>query len=279
MDAAITELLAQHPSLSLNDRGKIHCSLTGHDVPARLDALQQFIAGRAYQHARAWYAADFAKYEPYIIAHKKDSKKLFCRLTRKQLNRIPEEVEAHVTGRRYNLRKAEADARKAKGKDPFAVPDEEAGSSDGEGDIDMVEFDLIDGGSASAAGAAGTGGKQGAVPASDSALLGDAMDEGEGDSDASDGEEEAGADSDSDDGIEVDDEFFAGNDTALIAAGLIKPPPAKKGKANGGLKKGAAAKGAGGASAAGTVLGKHARDGSQAASAGSGFGKVKKQRA
>ena len=38
------------------------------------------------------YAADFSSYLPYIVPHKRDSKRLFCRLTQKKLNKIPREV-------------------------------------------------------------------------------------------------------------------------------------------------------------------------------------------
>ena len=54
--------------------------------------MKAYVAGKAYQHRRQWYSADFSKYEPYIRADRKDPLKLFCRLTRQQLNRIPEEV-------------------------------------------------------------------------------------------------------------------------------------------------------------------------------------------
>jgi hypothetical protein len=98
MDAALAQLLTEHPSLSLNERGKVHCALTGHDMPAKADAVCQFVAGKAYTHARGWYSADFSKYEPYIVAHKRDAHKLFCRLTRQALNRIPEEVRDSAGG-------------------------------------------------------------------------------------------------------------------------------------------------------------------------------------
>lgn len=244
-DGDLAALLAQHPSLQPNERGKLRCALTGHELPRRADAVRQFVAGKAYAHARAWYAADFGRYEPFIVPHKRDAKKLWCRLTGHELNRIPEEVEAHVAGRRYRLRLAEAQARKAKGRDPFAAP-AEGGGGDGddgeEGDLDMVEFGLIDGEEGQEGSAAAGPGSDDDVAAADAAcpLPGSnsggtgaqkrrpttAMDEDEGDE--GDGDDDDGDDDSDDSGIEVDDEFFAGNDAALAAVGIIKLPKAKK---------------------------------------------------
>ena len=288
-DGDLAALLAQHPSLQLNERGKLHCALTGHDVPHRADAVRQFVAGKAYAHARAWYAADFGRYAPFIVPHKRDAKKLWCRLTGHELNRIPEEVEAHVAGRRYRLRLAEAQARKAKGRDPFATAaeagEDDAGGGGGDDDDDalgMIEFDLIDGdrsgggdeegegaadahGSAAAATLGGGDTTAAAAPAPRASRSGGkgarrrpptAMDEEDEDGEEEDDDDDDDGDSD-DSGIEVDDEFFAGNDAALAAVGIIKPPKTKK---HGGPRRGtpSAASSADGGSRA-RVTGKHGR--------------------
>lgn len=51
------------------------------------------------------YKADYTKYEPYIVPLKSNPKQLYCTLTETELNRIPSEVEAHVNGRRFKIRK------------------------------------------------------------------------------------------------------------------------------------------------------------------------------
>jgi hypothetical protein len=42
------------------------------------------------------YSADFSSYLPYIVPHKRDGKRLFCRLTQKKLNKIPREVREEL---------------------------------------------------------------------------------------------------------------------------------------------------------------------------------------
>ena len=92
MAATVEELLAKHSFLRLNDHGKVHCSITKHDVPANVAAIGAHLASAKFVKASQWYRIDYSKYEPWIIAHKRDPRKLFCRLTGKALNRIPEEV-------------------------------------------------------------------------------------------------------------------------------------------------------------------------------------------
>lgn len=43
------------------------------------------------------------------MAHASNPKLLYCRVTRSELNRIPSQVDAHVKGRRFRLRKQELD--------------------------------------------------------------------------------------------------------------------------------------------------------------------------
>ena len=58
---------------------------------------------------KGWYDDEkFKKYEPYIVANKKNKKKLFCTLTRISLNKIPEEVEKHVAGKKFQRLRKEA---------------------------------------------------------------------------------------------------------------------------------------------------------------------------
>lgn len=44
----ISELMATHPSLSINEWGQIQCSLTGHCMPPRAESLRQYVGGRRY---------------------------------------------------------------------------------------------------------------------------------------------------------------------------------------------------------------------------------------
>ncbi|CAM9417934.1 unnamed protein product, partial [Discosporangium mesarthrocarpum] len=106
-------LLRQHEFLNIGLNGKVHCSLTGHDIPARVDAIQQHLGSKKLKKHKEWYSTDFSKYLPYITAHKSDPKLLFCHLTKMELNRIPSQVEAHVNGKRYKNRLREREEAKA----------------------------------------------------------------------------------------------------------------------------------------------------------------------
>lgn len=97
--AALLE--ANKKTLVLLPSNKIKCTVTQHEMPARADVVNAYLLGAKYQKALKWYNNDFEKYEPHIVADKRDSKKLYCTITGTKLNRIPEEVEKHVNGKRY----------------------------------------------------------------------------------------------------------------------------------------------------------------------------------
>jgi hypothetical protein len=138
LPAEVVALMKKYPSLSLNERGKVHCSLTKHDMPARVDAIQQHVKGTTFVKALHWYAADFTKYEPWIVPSIHSDKRLFCTLTRQEINKIPEEVEGHISTAKFRRlqeaakAKAERRARKARG---------EAVESDEEDEEDALSDD------------------------------------------------------------------------------------------------------------------------------------------
>mmetsp|Transcript_56464 Transcript_56464/g.104547 ORF Transcript_56464/g.104547 Transcript_56464/m.104547 type:complete len:253 (-) Transcript_56464:148-906(-) len=79
---------------------KVRCKATGHEMPARLVALQEFMKGPKFR-KRECYATDFSKYEPDIVPHKDMKKHLYCRLTGNILPRDPKKVEAHINSARW----------------------------------------------------------------------------------------------------------------------------------------------------------------------------------
>ena len=98
---SLAELLSTHKTLVLLPNNRIQCQLTKHELPARVDAVQAYLQGGKYKKALKWSSFSFDQYAPYIVQHKTDGKKLFCKLTEHQLNKIPEEVLKHVNGKRY----------------------------------------------------------------------------------------------------------------------------------------------------------------------------------
>lgn len=150
-DPEVSALLSANACLSVNEHGKIHCSVTGHDMPPRADAIRTHLAGKRFSKARDWYAplTDLSKYAPWIVANKRDSKKVYCRLTSTTLNRIPAEIEAHMAGRRFKYWLAIAEKKGGELPDTRVarVTDDDAEEEDDgeEGDEEAEEDDEAEG--------------------------------------------------------------------------------------------------------------------------------------
>ncbi|KAA8492453.1 Surfeit locus protein 2 [Porphyridium purpureum] len=89
---------------------KVQCTLTGHEMQPDMKTLHQYWLGKALKRARQERAAaayDFSQYEPHVVPHRTNAKKLFCLFTRMVLNRVPEQIERHVNGRRFKFHLAQ----------------------------------------------------------------------------------------------------------------------------------------------------------------------------
>ena len=107
MEDAAAELVAAHADLEMTQTGKCRCKVTGHEMVPQRGVIEAHLAGKRYRKMKAQEAAaqyDFAQHEPHIVQNKRDPKKLFCHRTKLHLNRVPEEVEVHVKGRRFRAR-------------------------------------------------------------------------------------------------------------------------------------------------------------------------------
>mmetsp|Transcript_27572 Transcript_27572/g.36163 ORF Transcript_27572/g.36163 Transcript_27572/m.36163 type:complete len:301 (+) Transcript_27572:202-1104(+) len=95
-----------------NNKFKVHCNVTGHDLPLQVDQIKKHMTSKKFLKQRDWYSYDYREYEPYIKPHRFDSRKLYCIVTQRTLNKIPKEVKAHFEGRKFRLRRQEWEARK-----------------------------------------------------------------------------------------------------------------------------------------------------------------------
>lgn len=94
--------LRQHPLLSLAESGKVRCRLTGHELPCRLAELQAYTNGRKYRRLiKTSREFDYGTFEPHIVPSTKNIHQLFCKLTLRHINKLPEHVLRHVQGKRY----------------------------------------------------------------------------------------------------------------------------------------------------------------------------------
>ena len=130
---SLASLLNDNTHLTLTENNRVRCQITGHEMPAEYNAVEGYLKNsRKLKKMKEWYTHDYSKYLPYIVEHKKDSKKLFCRLTKTKLNRIPDEVEKHWKGKRFQRLKKEYDEKISQRK-------RKRSSNEVEGDPDGVD--------------------------------------------------------------------------------------------------------------------------------------------
>jgi len=115
-------LLEAHDHLSKIETSygvKVKCSLTQHEMPATEDAVKAYLASKKLFKAKHdWYGEEWVEeYQPHIVAHKRNDKKLYCTLTKLTLNKIRAEVDKHVGGRRFRMAKLEFDEKAVRAKE------------------------------------------------------------------------------------------------------------------------------------------------------------------
>ena len=97
-----------HSDAEIMESGKVRCLVTGHEMPARLDATQQHFNGKRYKNAKAQAKYNFKKHEPWIVEHKKNPHLLYCTLTKQPVTKQERAVEGHINGKKYKRLLAEA---------------------------------------------------------------------------------------------------------------------------------------------------------------------------
>lgn len=98
---SVAQLLIDHPYLSLLPSNRIKCSVTGHELPLNPTAILAHVQGKKFRKSLDWYNFDYSAFLPHIVPHKHDDKKLFCIVTKQELNKIPSEVQKHINGQRF----------------------------------------------------------------------------------------------------------------------------------------------------------------------------------
>ena len=109
--ADVARLVEQHSDVFtvVQASNRVRCKFTGHEVPTdRADQLEEHLKSDKLRKAREWYAFDYKIFEPDIIPDRNDARRLYCRITKKPLNRIPDEVKRHVAGKTFRRLQSEA---------------------------------------------------------------------------------------------------------------------------------------------------------------------------
>jgi hypothetical protein len=100
-ETSLAEVLSKNQCLTLTASNKILCSITGHEMPPRLDAVLSHLNGKKFKKAKEWYTYDYSEFLPHIVLDRKNKLKLHCKLTGQTLNKIPDEVKKHMLGKKF----------------------------------------------------------------------------------------------------------------------------------------------------------------------------------
>jgi len=143
----------------LSNGAKVRCKRTGHEMPALLEKVIEYVNSKKFLKAKAGTKTmedlDFSKYEPHIVPHTYNSKMLYCSLTKQKLAKVISVVEKHMNGRRFKeaLKQHEEQAAKpkpekrkfgkgkgkGKGSDAKKAKTEEGGAKPSKGDVEGAD--------------------------------------------------------------------------------------------------------------------------------------------
>jgi hypothetical protein len=117
-------------------RLRVRCSLTNHEMVPTKQAIETHLKSKKFLKAKEWYCYDYSKYEPYIVAHRRKPKCLYCNVTNTVLNRIPAEVERHFNGKKFQRLKEHL---------TFSVSKNDKEKEDKENEFDANKFEFMNG--------------------------------------------------------------------------------------------------------------------------------------
>lgn len=120
---SLADLLSTHEAhLQLRPTdNKIVCQLTNHEMPAKADAVAAYVNGKRFRKALEWYSNDFSRFLPHIIQHKENEKLLYCIVTKRDLNKVPDQINAHVKGKKFLRLKEEYEIEQKRKADKAAL--------------------------------------------------------------------------------------------------------------------------------------------------------------
>ena len=55
MEPELEAFLKGNEEFQLNDRGKVHCNITNHDIVAKMAEVEKYMKSSKYLHAKNWY--------------------------------------------------------------------------------------------------------------------------------------------------------------------------------------------------------------------------------
>ncbi|XP_060575139.1 surfeit locus protein 2-like isoform X2 [Ruditapes philippinarum] len=104
MSKKLKSLLTDHPSLNYSEvTGKVTCSLSGHEMPYKEEAIRSYVTGKKYIKLLEREDKNYEKYKPHLVpsTKKHHEHQLFCTLTMCHVNKTLAHVERHVNGGKF----------------------------------------------------------------------------------------------------------------------------------------------------------------------------------
>jgi hypothetical protein len=80
---------------------QVKCMYSGHEMPNNEEVVRAYINGKKYRSLLKQKLYDYESLHPYIVSSCRRSHQLYCRLTRRYINNIPEHVERHRSGKKF----------------------------------------------------------------------------------------------------------------------------------------------------------------------------------
>ncbi|MFH4984573.1 hypothetical protein AB6A40_011282 [Gnathostoma spinigerum] len=97
-DSKLEELLKLYPVFEHCERGKLQCTLTGHEIPCQLEQLTPYVQTKKF--INAWKIHNIMqKYGSYF--DDLGERKYGCKLTMKIIAADPDDLERHIAGKKF----------------------------------------------------------------------------------------------------------------------------------------------------------------------------------
>ena len=141
-DREVDDFIGSHSDAELLPTGKVRCTLTSHEMPAKVNLLREHWSSKKYKNCKERATYDFKQHEPWIVQHLKNPHLLYCTLTKQAISKQPHAVDGHVKAKRYlRLLKAQKEGkpfelRTFAGTVPEKRGDAKATAADGDDGVD-----------------------------------------------------------------------------------------------------------------------------------------------
>ena len=102
-DDGVDALLREFPALAREGDGRVKCTLTGHVMAARQEAIAPYVRGKKFAAAlaRRRDLDSLKQFAPHIVPAKYAPGKLFCRITGRYVQAKEAAVVMHSAGKRF----------------------------------------------------------------------------------------------------------------------------------------------------------------------------------